>query len=148
MSAAYYDLYAEEDSLFVAKLNILTPEGDTAILKLPSPNPSNLKLYIPPEILAIGQVVTNITATMIIVPSNSSAATPSIIPDISIDLKSVVGDHNVIVSKKMPLGGSVIIPGTHYVYEFTLIFTTSTDSYKIRMMQGKFNYNKTITRHT
>lgn len=147
MSAAYYDLYAEEDSLFVAKLNILSPEGDTAILKLPSPNPSNLKLYIPPEILAIGQVVTNITATMIIVPSNSSAATGSIITP-SIDLKSVMGDHNVIVSYKMPLGGSVIIPGTHYVYEFTLIFTTSTDSYKIRMMQGKFNYNKTITRHT
>jgi len=147
MSAAYYDLYAEEDALFVAKLNILTPEGDTAILKLPSPNPSNLKLYIPPEILAIGQVVTNITATMIIVPSNSSSATPSIINP-SIDLKSVVGDHNVIISYKMPLGGSVIIPGTHYVYEFTLIFTTSSDSYKIRMMQGKFNYNKTITRHT
>ena len=147
MSAAYYDLYAEEDSLFVAKLNILTPEGDTAILKLPSPNPSNLKLYIPPEILAIGQVVTNITATMIIVPSNSSSATESIINP-SIDLKSVVGDHNVIISYKMPLGGSVIIPGTHYVYEFTLIFTTSADSYKIRMMQGKFNYNKTITRHT
>ena len=147
MSAAYYDLYAEEDALFVAKLNILTPEGDTAILKLPSPNPSNLKLYIPPEILAIGQVVTNITATMIIVPSNSSSATESIINP-SIDLKSVVGDHNVIISYKMPLGGSVIIPGTHYVYEFTLIFTTSADSYKIRMMQGKFNYNKTITRHT
>ena len=54
-----------------------------------------------------------------------------------------MGDHNVIVSYKMPLGGSVIIPGTHYVYEFTLIFTTSADSYKIRMMQGKFNYNKT-----
>ena len=131
MSAAYYDLYAEEDALFVAKLNILTPEGDTAILKLPSPNPSNLKLYIPPEILAIGQVVTNITATMIIVPSNSSSATESIINP-SIDLKSVVGDHNVIISYKMPLGGSVIIPGTHYVYEFTLIFTTSADSYKIR----------------
>lgn len=147
MSAAYYDLYAEEDALFVAKLNILTPEGDTAILKLPSPNPSSLKLYIPPEILAIGQVVTNITATMIIVPSNSSSATASIINP-SIDLKSVVGDHNVIISYKMPLGGSVIIPGTHYVYEFTLIFTTSADSYKIRMMQGKFNYNKTITRHT
>ena len=147
MSAAYYDLYAEEDALFVAKLNILTPEGDTAILKLPSPNPSSLKLYIPPEILAIGQVVTNITATMIIVPSNSSSATESIINP-SIDLKSVVGDHNVIISYKMPLGGSVIIPGTHYVYEFTLIFTTSADSYKIRMMQGKFNYNKTITRHT
>ena len=134
-------------ALFVAKLNILTPEGDTAILKLPSPNPSSLKLYIPPEILAIGQVVTNITATMIIVPSNSSSATASIINP-SIDLKSVVGDHNVIISYKMPLGGSVIIPGTHYVYEFTLIFTTSADSYKIRMMQGKFNYNKTITRHT
>ena len=143
MSAAYYDLYAEQDTLFVAKLNILTPEGPTAILKIPSPNPSGLVLYTPPELRAIGVATTTISSSFVVVPTSSAKNQSSIITPV-IELESVQGDHNVVISKQMPLIEDVLIPGNQYVYEFVLIFN---GTYNIRMLQGKFNYTKTLKAH-
>ena len=147
MSAAYYDLYAEEDALFVAKLNILTPEGTTA--RLYNSVGQIYDLYIPPELKTIGVTgITAITPTFIIVPTNS-------LGKLSIDISSGVllsadiGDHNVVVQKIIPPPGvsSIFDSNTSYLYEFNLLFTTNATppvTHKLRILQGKFNINKSI----
>lgn len=147
MSAAYYDLYAEENSLFVAKLNILSPEGTTAILKLPSPNPSSLKLYVPPELKAIGEVeVSSITSNFTITQGTDTTNffnVGSSLGQVALDTYS--GDHNVVLSKNIAKG-TTFIPGKDYVYELSLNFITSIPSvktYTLRFLQGKFFLNKT-----
>lgn len=144
MSAAYYDLYAEENSLFVAKLNILSPEGNTAILKLPSPNPSSLKLYVPPELKAIGVVeVSSITSNFTITQGTN---TTNLFNDGSfgqVALDTYSGDHNVVLSKNIGKNSVAFIPGKDYVYELSLNFVASGQNYTLRFLQGKFFLNKT-----
>lgn len=140
MSAAYYDLYAEENSLFVAKLNILTPEGVTAQLKASG---ANSVLYIPPELKAIGvTVVSSITSNFTITQGTN---TTNLFNDGSsgqVVLDTFSGDHNVILSKNIGKSGT-FIPGKDYVYELSLNFVASGQTYTLRFLQGKFFLNKT-----
>jgi len=149
MSAAYYDLYAEEDSLFVAKLNILTPEGTTA--RLFNSVGQTYDLYVPPELKTIGvSAVTAITPTFIIVPTNSLGKS-SIDVSSGVSLTTDMGDHNVVIQKIIPPPGlsSIFDSNTNYLYEFNLLFTVSpTVSHKLRILQGKFNINKSIQEYT
>lgn len=143
MSAAYYDLYAEENSLFVAKLNILSPEGTTAILKLPVPNPSSLKLYVPPELKAIGVVeVSSITSNFTITQGTDTTNLFNVHVPGQVVLDTYSGDHNVVLSKNIGKS-TTFIPGKDYVYELSLNFVTSTQTYTLRFLQGKFFLNKT-----
>ena len=140
MSAAYYDLYAEENSLFVAKLNILTPEGVTAQLKTSG---ANSVLYVPPELKAIGvTVVSSITSNFTITQGTN---TTNLFNDGSsgqVVLDTFSGDHNVVLSKNIGKSTS-FIPGKDYVYELSLNFVASGQPYTLRFLQGKFFLNKT-----
>ena len=141
MSAAYYDLYAEENSLFVAKLNILTPEGVTAQLKASG---ANSVLYVPPELKAIGvTVVSSITSNFTITQGTN---TNNLFNDGGfgqVVLDTFSGDHNVILSKNIGKNSGAFIPGKDYVYELSLNFVASGQNYTLRFLQGKFFLNKT-----
>ena len=140
MSAAYYDLYAEENSLFVAKLNILTPEGVTAQLKASG---ANSVLYVPPELKAIGvTVVSSITSNFTITQgTNTTNLFNDGVPG-QVVLDTYLGDHNVVLSKNIGKS-TAFIPGKDYVYELSLNFVTSGQTYTLRFLQGKFFLNKT-----
>jgi hypothetical protein len=140
MSAAYYDLYAEENSLFVAKLNILTPEGVTAQLKASG---ANSVLYVPPELKAIGvTVVTSITSNFTITQGTNINNLFNDSSSGQVVLDTFSGDHNVVLSKNIGKSGN-FIPGKDYVYELSLNFVASTQNYTLRFLQGKFFLNKT-----
>ena len=150
MSAAYYDLYAEEDTLFVANLNILTPESTTAILKRPDPNPVPMKtLYVPPELKAIGILdgeVTNIIPSFIVKQNNVVSSSGTLI-SMGISLDSINQDHNVVLSRQMGINPAML-PGLHYIYEFTLQFYVGTTPHILRILQGKFILTKTLKPHS
>lgn len=128
MSSAYYDLFGEEGTLFVLKLNILDKTGKSAML-CNSCADATRPLYIPEELKAIGvSSVQNIKANLSLKGniSDSNAFVLFSSTDTSagvgkIDLKKgsfydETLDHNILIYKK--LNRAIITPSYITSYEF------------------------------
>lgn len=128
MSSAYYDLFGEEGTLFVLKLNILDKTGKSAMLCNSCADATH-PLYIPEELKAIGvSSVQNIKANLSLkgnisdsnafVLFSSTADTPGVG---KVDLKKgsfydETLDHNILIYKK--LNRAIITPAYITSYEF------------------------------
>ena len=128
MSSAYYDLFGEEGTLFVLKLNILDKTGKSAMLCNTCADATH-PLYIPEELKAIGvSSVQNIKANLSLkgnisdsnafVLFSSTADTPGVG---KVDLKKgsfydETLDHNILIYKK--LNRAIITPAYITSYEF------------------------------
>jgi hypothetical protein len=162
MSAAYYDFYAEEGTVFVAKLNIVDKLGNQVSFNTLG---TGSNISIPVELEALGmryvysvagkmQVRNSInTTSSLVLEFKSDSSVPSSLGSGLIDLKAAGQyDHNIVLSAKIPgVTATTTLRGT-YLYDLQLTYTAGTcipsptslcpaetiQTFDIKILQGRF----------